>query len=475
MAPREVATTQPASYTLAMPKRTARSAALVITLVVGAIAAHPATPVSAAEPPTPPKTVETWAFCGVDPDSPVAATAVRAMAQAGGIDATLGPCNIPDDPYTPVNPSNRYVSPDVYMRLVQLNATVGMKTVVYDARLYNASAPVRNAAIAFWAPVLSNIAAWDIGDEYNPAITDEWDTLIERWTIMRNIVEPATGVPPYVNHLATSLDEALADLPGAERLLSFDKYDGDKGVSLAQQFDSQVTKLMCAVNAFDFSFTSTPTSIRTDMDTLIGAGCDQILVFGGYPVYDDPMHLFGTFSIVDASGAPTARAPAAQEGSGHSSLIPVGPIRLLETRTGPGLGTVDGGFFGGGIRPADSVLPLGIVGRGRHAGVGPLGRLERHRHRRARSRLPHGLPVQPATTDIVQPQLRIRHDASGRGGRPDQQRRRHRLRVHPDTHARRRRSHRLLLVRRQLQRDPACSSAGEPDRARVHHRSTLNP
>ena len=63
--------------------------------------------------------------------------------------------------------------------------------------------------------MLANIAAWDMGDEYDPSNTDEWDTLIDRWTRMRTFVEPVTGVPPYVNHLATSLDEALADLPGS--------------------------------------------------------------------------------------------------------------------------------------------------------------------------------------------------------------------------------------------------------------------
>ena len=212
--------------------------------------------------------------------------------------------------------------------------------------------------------MLANIAAWDLGDEYDPD-PDQWDVLIARWTRIRNFVEPVTGVPPFVNFLpsATVLDMALADLPGVERLLSFDKYDGDRGVSLAHQFDPQVIKLMCAVAVLDFDGVITPARIRSDMDVLIGAGCDHILVFGGFPVYDDPMHKFGTVSVVDQTGSPTNRAPATQEGSGHSSLIPLAPVRLLETRTGPGLGTVDGGFFGQGIRPADSTLQLGVVGR----------------------------------------------------------------------------------------------------------------
>ena len=121
-----------------MTTRLAWSAALVVTLWAGVAAVGPASTVSAAVAPTPPQAVDTWAWCGVDPGSPIAATAVRAMAQAAGIDATFGPCNIPDPAYTPIDPKNRYVPPDVYMRLVLLNATVGMKTVVYDQRFWGA-------------------------------------------------------------------------------------------------------------------------------------------------------------------------------------------------------------------------------------------------------------------------------------------------------------------------------------------------
>src|SRR4051794_29818769 len=170
----------------------------------------------AAGPPTPPTTVDSWAWCGVNPDDPVAADAVWAMAHAGGIDATFGPCNVPDKSYTPADTANRYVAPDVYMRLVQLNASVGMKTVVYDARLWSDTASVRNQAIAFWQPVLANIAAWDMGDEFpfcpngkdlatnlsqpcDPVQLKQWPALVQRWSIMRSIVEPATGIQPFTN------------------------------------------------------------------------------------------------------------------------------------------------------------------------------------------------------------------------------------------------------------------------------------
>lgn len=338
-------------------------AALVVALWLGVVAGVPAPTASAAPVSAAPLAVDAWAWCGVNPDDPAAAAAVRAMAQAGGIDATFGPCNDPPSPpYTPANADSRYVKPDVYMRLVLLNATVGMKTVVYDARLWSHDLPTRTTAITFWTPVLANIAAWDMGDEFDPAGT-EWPILKDRWTIMVNNVTPLTGVRPFANFLPTSLalDQALADLPGTELLLSFAKYDGDRGASLARSFDSRA-RLMCAVSAFNRNgLVATPITIRTEMDALKEAGCDQILVFGGFPVYDTAD--FGDSSVVDRTGAPTNRAPATQEGAGHSVLIPVGPVRILETRSGPGLGTVDAGFNGIGIRPADSVLELGIVGR----------------------------------------------------------------------------------------------------------------
>jgi hypothetical protein len=338
----------------------------VAALWVGVVTAIPSSSAGAATVPPPPLAIDTWAFCGVNPDEPAAAAGVRALADAGGIDATFGPCNVPDPSYTPVNTANRYVPPDVYMRLVQLNASVGMKTVVFDGRLWSDSASTRSDAITFWRPVLANIAAWDMGDEFRPNILAEWNALKARWGIMRTFVEPATGVQPFVNFLPNALNQALTDLPGVERLLSFDQYNGDKGVSVARQFDTRATKLMCAVNTIDHNgLAPTPLSIRNDMDALKGAGCDQILVFTGSTVAPETVKpvIFGEFSVIDRTGAASDRAPAAQEGSGHSALIPIGPLRLLETRSGPGLGTADSQFNGIGMLPADSVLELGVTSR----------------------------------------------------------------------------------------------------------------
>jgi hypothetical protein len=309
-----------------------------------------------------PAPVDAWAWCGVNPDDPAASEAVQTIALAGGIDATFGPCNDPKPPYTPAFTSNRYVLPDVYMRLVKLNATVGMKTVVYDKRLWSPVAADRNDAIAFWQPVLANIAAWDMGDEFDPA-GPEWSILKQRWTIVLNDATARTGIKPFTNVLpnSTALDKALADLPGMDNLLSFAQYNGDLGAGLARSYDAKA-KLMCGVNTFDFNgLVATAAGIRANSETLRTAGCDQLLIFGGFPVYDTAK--FGDLSITDRDGQETGRAPAAQEGAGHSVLIPIGPLRLLETRIGPGLTTADGNLNGIGIRPPDSVLEVGVVGR----------------------------------------------------------------------------------------------------------------
>ena len=147
-------------------------------------------------------------------------------------------------------------------------------------------------------------------------------------------------------------------------MLSFAYYIGDKGVALARQFAPRVTTLMCGVNAFaHMGLTPTAASIEADMQALYGAGCRQFLVFGGHRV--DFTNAFGTTSLTDQSGAPTAWATAAFVGalkpdSGYTSVT---PARLLETRVGEGLATADGLFNGIGELPAGSTTELQITGR----------------------------------------------------------------------------------------------------------------
>jgi hypothetical protein len=308
-----------------------------------------------------PERVEAWAFCGVRPSDPTAQTAANAMADHAGITATFGPCNVPDTAYTPVDPVDRYVSPATYMQLVLINAEAGMKTLVYDARIYSTNALQRDAAIAFWSPVKQHIAAWDLGDEYQPTIANDWNELKLRWNRVRTFVTPVTGIKPYTNHLIAAVDKALIEIPDADELLSFTQYTDDLGASVARTLDARVDTLMCGINAYEhLIFEPTPTSIREGMYDLIEAGCDRFLVFGGQRVYDTTD--FGEESLVDRdTGAPTSWATAVLEGSGRSGYEPVGPARVLETR--PGLPTADGLFAGVGPRLGGTETALPIAGR----------------------------------------------------------------------------------------------------------------
>jgi hypothetical protein len=306
--------------------------------------------------------VDTWAWCGVHPDDPAAQASAIAMATSAGIDATFGPCNVPTSDYTPAFTANRYVSPALYMRLVEINAAAGMKTVVYDSRIWDTDPLVRTVALNFWQPVYQHIAAWDMGDEFDPT-GPQWQILKDRWSLVLGDATAKSGIRPFANQLPTAVAQALADLPGSESLMSFAKYDGDLGASIATAHNAAVTTLMCGVNAFThFSFAPTVASIRSAMTTLITAGCDQILVFGGARVYGSES-VFGSSSLVDPSGAATTWAVGAMEGSGRSAYRPVGPARLLETRSGLGLGTIDGTSYALGTREPATVTELQITGR----------------------------------------------------------------------------------------------------------------
>jgi hypothetical protein len=265
--------------------------------------------------------METWAFCGVHPDAANADRAVQTLSVKAGIDATFGPCMPPDwATYTPAEPGDRYVDPDTYFRLTVLNAGVGMKTVVYDARLWSSDAAVRDSAIAFWLPHVDWIRAFDMGDEFDPG-GSEWAVLIARWRIMIDLVLPATGVGPFTNHLpyAEVLSLALIDMPEQWAHLSFDSYDEPTALALAAEFDGQVNHLMCAVNTLKHGiYSPTSTQITRHMHNLRAAGADSFLIFGGATPYladlsPDPM--FGRSSLFNRNGTATAWAGAVLRGA----------------------------------------------------------------------------------------------------------------------------------------------------------------
>jgi len=322
--------------------------------------------VEAVGAPTP---VDTWAWCGVHPDDPVAAKAARSMAEFSGIDATFGPCKDASPGYSPAFPGDRYVEPDEYMRLVLINAAAGMQTVVYDDRVWDLDPQVRKEAKAFWKPVYEHIAAWDMGDEFGLVGENfdrddpEWQLLAERTQLVLDDVAAETYIQPFSNHLAAAVEAALEDIPGNRELLSFDQYWTDKGVAIAESLDDRVETLMCAVNTYTHpGYSPSAATIRDDTGRLIDAGCDMILVFGGAQVYDSA-YFPPLPSIIDASGEPTDRGTATLEATGYSSYVGVAPARLLETRVGPGLATIDGQSNGIGARANGTTTEVKIAGR----------------------------------------------------------------------------------------------------------------
>lgn len=265
--------------------------------------------------------METWAFCGVHPDAPNAGRAVRCLAVNAGIDATFGPCMPPDwSTYTAAEPGGRYVDPDTYARVTELNASVGMRTVVYDARLWSTDVAVRQSTIDYWMPSVDWIRAFDMGDEFDPRGAD-WPVLVARWRTLLDFVTPATGVGPFTNHLPFSevLSQALIDMPEHVAHLSFDCYDEPASLALAAEFDGQVNHLMCAVNALKHGpYSPTSAKIVRHMRNLRTAGADSFLIFGGATPYNwdlTPDATFGSSSLFTSNGKATSWANAVLRGA----------------------------------------------------------------------------------------------------------------------------------------------------------------
>lgn len=260
---------------------------------------------------------ETWAFCGVHPDDPLARRAARSLGQIG-IDATMGPCILPDATYSPAEPGRRYVDPETYLRLTVINAQEGgMKTVVYDKRLWSDDATVRQAAIDFWAPHVAWVRAFDMGDEFDPSGPD-WQILVKRWQIMKEYIVPKLGVEPYTNNLGSLaiLRQSIQDLPG-QAIVSFDAYgENDRheladSVYISSELADETRTVMCATNTTPHSgYTPKPWTVSRQMHQHAMYGeCDMQLLFGGVQPYgrDSTTHddRFG-ISLIGPTGYPTS-------------------------------------------------------------------------------------------------------------------------------------------------------------------------
>lgn len=266
--------------------------------------------------PSVPRSAETFAFCGVHPDDAYAQRKANTLANVAGIDASFGPCMPPDwDTYSPAFPGQRYISPDDYLRLTTINAIAGMKTIVYDARIWSADPVVRQQALDFWYPHLAWIRGWDMGDEFDPRGGD-WVELVQRWNIVLTHITPNTLVGPITNHLGMDwvLEQALMDLDGHSGFMSYDLYNIPASLGLARRFAPRTSNLMCAINAVTHnSYVATPSAITSAMRQHRRAGCDSFLIFGGDKPIDTPG--FFTDSLVTWSGSATPLANAVRRGA----------------------------------------------------------------------------------------------------------------------------------------------------------------
>lgn len=260
-----------------------------------------------------PPPVDTWAFCGVHPDDPHAKAKVTTLATVAGIDATMGPCLPPDwSTYSPANPGQRYAEPEVYHRLVELNASVGMKTVVYDDRLWDSNPQIRTWARDEWWSVRQHIAGFDVGDEYDPN-GPEWEILVSRWNLLIQEVVSDLNIWPYTNHLGwySALTRAVTELLGP--MLSYDAYDVPASLEIARTYAPQ-RPLMCAINTLRHGpYRPTPQNVEQAMRDHRTAGCEALLIFGGEQPINTPG--FDHDSLVTDTGAPTPLAYAVARGA----------------------------------------------------------------------------------------------------------------------------------------------------------------
>jgi hypothetical protein len=264
-------------------------------------------------PPQP--EMETWAFCGPSPNSPYAFEQLRSLRDDSGIDNVFGHCNPPDwSSYTTAYPGQRYMRPSEYLALVQQAEVLGgIKVVVYDARIWSNDPEIRQEALNWWMPYTDVIRAWDMGDEFDPNYAD-WGILKDRWAIIEKYITPVTGIEPFTNHMSQFLDQAMVDLPGSTKILSYDDYDVERSLETARKYDPQTETLVCAVNALKHGpWDPTPWGIEFQMSDHRDAGCDEILIFGGVMPTDTPG--FDTPSLVDEFGHPTWLAYGVFEGS----------------------------------------------------------------------------------------------------------------------------------------------------------------
>lgn len=225
----------------------------------------------------PPVEKETWAFCGIHPDDPSLNSKYLSL-QAAGIDATMGPCMPAPVDYSPAYPGSRYLSPEGYLQVVINNAQYGLKTIVYDDRIWSDN---WEESYQYWAPHKEWIRAWDMSDEWD---TNDSQLLESRWNLVLDRFS-SLGIGPFTNNLP--MEYVAEHFVGWQRThYSFDDYRTPEND--IRSYDPRVDHLMCAVNTFKhLDFDPKPSQITKQMLEFSKLGCDSFLIFGGTTPYDN--------------------------------------------------------------------------------------------------------------------------------------------------------------------------------------------
>src|SRR5258706_332160 len=74
--------------------------------------------------------------------------------------------------------------------------------------------------------------------------------------------------------------------------------------------------------------------------------------------------LAGLLAAPAQQSSAIVRAAAPLAAPGHTKALSIAPARLWETRTGPGLATIDGQYLGGGRLNGLTTREIKIAGRG---------------------------------------------------------------------------------------------------------------
>jgi hypothetical protein len=237
-----------------------------------------------------------WAFCGpqwgsagsysplTSFDDPAAWTKAQAMRESG-MDATHGPCLPVPAGYKAAFPGSRYGTPAQQFGTLWVNAHYGMKTIIYDARLWSSNAATRQAAIDFWSPHRAWIEAIDLGDEYpcwetnimydpNTNFTGtQWQHLGNRYAtlwyyVTNNSSSPGypiglQGIPGYTTHFSPQFSITASGLNCVEMArwnflnawsnLGFDDYSLPSSTWWANWINTNVGagNFVCAISVLE--------------------------------------------------------------------------------------------------------------------------------------------------------------------------------------------------------------------------------